>query len=108
MLTQLQSVREVLGVHKIAALHFGGLPHVAIKCMLYRDLASILLAQKTAHYRALLLAESVAGDVVGDGEEDERVQDDLDLGALLARDERIRRLCFHGDVDVVSPGGIEG
>lgn len=40
----------------------------------------------------------MAGDVVGDGEEDERVEDGLELGALLARDERVVDCARHGRV----------
>ena len=45
------------------------------------DLATILLAEESTDNRAFLFSQGVPGDVVGDGEEDERVQDDLELGA---------------------------
>lgn len=38
----------------------------------------------------------MSGDVVGDGEQHQRVEDSLELGALLARDERVIGCGSHG------------
>lgn len=66
--------------------------------MLDGDVPAVLLSQKSAHYWAFLLPEGVSRNVVGDGEEDEGVQDCLELGALLARDERVG---FRGSHDAL-------
>lgn len=69
---------------------------VAVKGVLHGDLAAVVLAEQTADDGAGLLAQGVAGDVVGDAEEDERVEDGLELGRLR-RDERVDGLGRHGD-----------
>lgn len=46
----------------------------AFKCMLECYLAPILLAEQSTNDRALLLSCGMAGNVIGDGEEDKRVQ----------------------------------
>lgn len=51
--------------------------------MFHGDFATILLAEKGPNDGLLLMAESMAGDVVGNGEQDERVEYGLELGALL-------------------------
>ncbi len=61
--------------------------------MLDGDLAAIVLAQEGAQNGADLLPQGVAGDVVGYGEEDEGVEDDLDVGGRVAAEQRVRRGC---------------
>lgn len=51
--------------------------HDAFECMFQGDLAPVLLAQESADYRAALLPGRMAGDVVGDGEEDEGMKLDM-------------------------------
>ena len=46
--------------------------------MLDRDFPPILLSQECTYNRSLLLAESMPRNVVGNGEEDERVQGDCE------------------------------
>lgn len=52
----------------------------AFKRVLQGNLPSILLAQKTANHRLGLLPREVSGDLVGDGEQNERVELDVEPG----------------------------
>lgn len=45
--------------------------------MFQGDLAPVLLTQESSDNRTALLPGRMAGDVVGDGEEDERVELDM-------------------------------
>ena len=87
--TLFEAGREVVRVEEVAAVDVWCGPRVAFKGVLDGDFAAILLPEERADYRAALLPECVACDVVGDGEEDERVQYGLELRALLARYERV-------------------
>lgn len=78
---------------EIAAWHIGDLMHMTLNGMLDGDFSAILLAQKNADNGAVLIPEGVAGDVVGDGEEDERVKHGVKLGALLGGEEGVRGVC---------------
>lgn len=62
-----------------------------LESMLNRDLATVLLAQQSAHYRPLQPPQRVARDVVGYGEEDEGVEGSLEPGIrrLLRRQQRV-------------------
>lgn len=61
-----------------------------VKRVLECDLAAVLLAQQCTDDRARLLPQSVAGDVIGDGEEDEGVEDGRDgVGGLDGREEGV-------------------
>jgi hypothetical protein len=51
----------------------------AVKGMLHRDLAAIVLAEDSTDDGAFLLSEGVSCDVVGDAEEDERMEDGLEF-----------------------------
>lgn len=55
----------------------------AFECMLKSYLPPVLLAQQTTNDWTLLLPCGVSGDVVGDGEEDQRVK--LDVEARVRR-----------------------
>ena len=79
--------------------------------MLECEVAAILLAEDGADDGAVLLPECVACDVVGDCEEDQRVElnGERRVGGL-ARDERVGGGCFayHGGGCGVLRGGREG
>ena len=63
--------------------------HVTVEGVLDSYLAAILLTQQTPDNRALLIAQGVPRDIVGDCEKDERVKDDLELGAALGGEQGI-------------------
>jgi hypothetical protein len=67
----------------------GAVGHLHVKGMLNGDLAAILLTKQATDDGALLFPQRVPGDVVGDAEEDERVEDDLELGATPRHDEGV-------------------
>ena len=46
--------------------------------MFEADLPAVLLADESAHNGAFVASEDMAGDVVGDGEEDERMKEDAE------------------------------
>lgn len=98
-LTHLQPVSKEVLIQEVLALVLLVGRHVAVKDMLDGDLAPILLAEQTANDGVLLVSEGVSGDVVGDGEEHERMEDDLELGAALRGEERV------GGALGVEPGG---
>lgn len=54
--------------------------HLHLKGMLDCDLETILLAQKSTDERAGLVAKSISGDIVGDCEEDEGMEGDVQAG----------------------------
>lgn len=87
--TLIQSAREPSRLEGgFTTLGDGG----AFKGMLYGDVAAILLAKQSPDNGGGLFAKCVPGDVVGDGQEDQRVQDGLEarLGGGLQRQERVR------------------
>lgn len=84
--THLEPLCKVLIVELVAP---SLVEHIAVKGVLDGDVAAVLLAEETADNGSLLAAEGVAGDVVGDGEDDEGVEDDLELGAALCGDESL-------------------
>ena len=51
---------------------------IGFKCMLDRDLLSILLAQKSSDQRSWLVAQRVSSDVVRNCEDNERVKRDFE------------------------------
>lgn len=58
--------------------------------MFEADLSAVLLTEYGAHHGALLSADIVTSDVVGYGEEDERVQEDVQaVCGFVARQERV-------------------
>ncbi|PNY28732.1 Vacuolar protein sorting-associated protein vps17 [Tolypocladium capitatum] len=86
---------EGVPADQITACYVRRSERVALEGMLYGDFASVLLAQQSANNGALLLPQSVSRDVVGYGEEHEGVEDRLELGALLARDEGVGARGIH-------------
>ncbi len=48
--------------------------------MLDGDFSAVLLAQKRAYNRPLLLPQSMSRNVVGNGEENKRMKGDLEAG----------------------------
>lgn len=68
---------------------------VAFKGMLNGDLPPIVLAQEGTHNRSRLRSQCVSGDVVGDSEQDKRVQAYLHIGGLVAAEQRIGRRGSH-------------
>lgn len=61
-----------------------------VKGVLEGDLAAILLTEQGADDWARLLPQGMAGDVIGDGEEDKWVEDGGDgVGGLEGREERV-------------------
>ena len=71
--------REPLQVQQPAALDRAVFHNVGIKRMLDGNLASVLLAHQAADEGPRLLAESVAGDVVGDVEDNDGVKNGVQI-----------------------------
>lgn len=63
--------------------------HVDVEGMLDGYVTPGLEAEQTADNGALLTAEGVSGYVVGNCKQDKGVEDDLEFGAGLSRDESI-------------------
>lgn len=74
----LETVLEPALVHQDLAIFAGD--DFAVEGVLEADVASVLLAEEGADYGAFLSSESVSCDIVGYGEEDERVEEDLETG----------------------------
>jgi len=74
----LKTVLEPALVHQDLAIFTRH--HLAVEGVLEADVAPVLLAEEGADYGTFLPSEGVSCDVVGNCEEDERVQGHLDTG----------------------------
>lgn len=94
MLTLLQSIRKHAIVQQVASFDICA-DDMAIKCKLHRYLTPIVLPKESSDDGSFLLSQGVSCDVVRDGEEDQRVEDDLEIGTLLGREQRIGVRTLH-------------
>lgn len=67
--------------------------------MLNRDLSAILLTQETSNNGSCLITKSVPGNIVGDCQEDQRVEGNFEARIrLLGGEEGVWLRCGHFDV----------
>jgi hypothetical protein len=69
--TLLQAVHEPFWIYRPAQ-------DFALESMLDRDFSAILLSQQGSDYRSSLVAKSVPGNIIGDRQEDQRVEGNLE------------------------------
>jgi hypothetical protein len=85
-----------------------GLDELALEDMFQTNTAPLLLSEERANYRSSLLPHSMASDMVGEVEEDKRMEEDVEAGVGgFGRDEGISVLHLLRIKDVVGKGDAQ-